>query len=323
MLHEPGRMALRDVRPPSAAPTAALVRVGRVGVCGTDLHAFEGTQPFFTYPRVLGHELAVTVETVPVGETRVRPGDRCALRPYVFNPLSRASRRGRTNCCEDLQVLGVHVDGGLAEYLAVRPDLLHPSATLGLDELALVEPLGIGAHAVARGQVTGADEVLVVGAGPVGLAVAQFAVLAGGRVTVVDLAPARRGVVERHLGEARVAASVPEGSRYDCVFDATGSASAMRRSFDHVAAGGRLVLVGLTLEEIAFSDPEFHRREITLLASRNATEADFARVLREVEGGRVRPATWITHRLRLEDVPERLGTLRAEPTLVKAVVELG
>jgi 2-desacetyl-2-hydroxyethyl bacteriochlorophyllide A dehydrogenase len=295
--------------------------VRRVGVCGTDFHAFEGTQPFFSYPRVLGHELSVTVESLPAGAAGVREGDRCAVRPFLFNPASRASRRGRTNCCEDLRVLGVHVDGGMGEYLAVAPEYLHPSRTLGLDDLALVEPLSIGCHAVRRAQPTEADDVLVIGAGPVGLAVATFARLAGARVTVLDLAESRLESVRR-LTDAGAALSIDPSVRYDCVFDVTGSAASMRKAFGYVTAGGRLVFVGLVQGEIAFDDPEFHKREITLLATRNATESDFDEVIRQIEKKTIRPESWITHRLGLAELPERFESVRREARLVKAVVEV-
>jgi alcohol dehydrogenase len=197
VLQEPGGLVLRDAPPPAPEDGMAIIRVHRVGVCGTDFHAFEGTQPFFTYPRVLGHELSGVVESLPSGALGVQTGDRCAVRPFLFDPASRASRRGRTNCCESLKVLGVHVDGGMGEYLPVPQAFLHPSTTLGLDDLVLVEPLSIGCHAVRRGQATAEDVVLVIGAGPVGLAVATFARLAGARVTVLDLAESRLEAVRR------------------------------------------------------------------------------------------------------------------------------
>jgi 2-desacetyl-2-hydroxyethyl bacteriochlorophyllide A dehydrogenase len=320
VLQEPGRLALRDAPPPASADHAAIVRVNRVGVCGTDFHAFEGNQPFFSYPRVLGHELSATVEALPTGAVGVAIGDRCAVRPFLFNPESRASRRGRTNCCEDLRVLGVHVDGGMGEYLAIPPEFLHPSSALSLDELVLVEPLSIGCHAVRRGQPTDAEDVLVIGAGPVGLAVATFARLAGARVTVLDLADSRLESVRR-LTDA-TALAIPPDVRYDCVFDVTGSAASMRKAFSYVTAGGRLVFVGLVQGEIAFDDPEFHKREITLLATRNATKADFDEVIRQIERKAIRPELWITHRVGLDELPERFEGVRREPTLVKAVVEV-
>jgi 2-desacetyl-2-hydroxyethyl bacteriochlorophyllide A dehydrogenase len=321
VLQEPGRLALREAPAPAVQGNLAIVRVHRVGVCGTDFHAFLGNQPFFDYPRVLGHELSGTIEWLPAGAEGVGTGDRCAVRPFLFNPKSRASRRGRTNCCEDLQVLGVHVDGGMGDYLAVPPEFLHSSGALSLDDLVLVEPLSIGCHAVRRGQPTDADDVLVIGAGPVGLAVATFARLAGARVTVLDLADSRLESVRR-LTDAGTTLAVAPDARYDCVFDVTGSAASMRKAFGYVTAGGRLVFVGLVQGEIAFDDPEFHKREITLLATRNATKADFDEVMSQIERKAIRPELWITHRVGLEELPERFETVRREPSLVKAVVDV-
>jgi 2-desacetyl-2-hydroxyethyl bacteriochlorophyllide A dehydrogenase len=321
VLQEPGGLVLRDAPPPAPEDGMAIIRVHRVGVCGTDFHAFEGTQPFFTNPRVLGHELSGMVESLPAGALGVQTGDRCAVRPFLFDPASRASRRGRTNCCESLKVLGVHVDGGMGEYLAVPQAFLHPSTTLGLDDLVLVEPLSIGCHAVRRGQATAEDEVLVIGAGPVGLAVATFARLAGARVTVLDLAESRLEAVRR-LTDADATLLVDPAARYDCVFDVTGSAASMRKSFGYVTAGGRLVFVGLVQGEIGFDDPEFHKREITLLATRNATKADFEEVIRQIEGKAIRPELWITHRLGLAELPDRFEAVRRAPSLLKAVVEV-
>src|SRR5580658_1667442 len=151
-LEEPGRFALLSTQEPGSSlqPDEALVRVRRVGVCGTDLHAFGGNQPFFTYPRVLGHELGVEVFSVGSGVTHVRPGDRCSVEPYINCQKCIACRRGKPNCCRELRVLGVHADGGMRETIAVPARKLHPSAKLELDQLALVETLAIGCHAVER-----------------------------------------------------------------------------------------------------------------------------------------------------------------------------
>jgi 2-desacetyl-2-hydroxyethyl bacteriochlorophyllide A dehydrogenase len=322
VLLEPGRFALRAVDPPSPAEGQALVRVRRIGVCGTDLHAYAGRQPMFSYPRVLGHELAVTVETVPAGDSRVRPGDLCAVRPFLNDPQSRASLRGRPNCCESLKVLGVHIDGGMGELLAVETRFLHPVPDLDIEAAALIEPLSIGCHAVGRGRPTPEDRTLVIGAGPIGLATAQFVALAGAPLTIVDLSEGRRATASGIVPAAQVVDAVSADERFDCVFDATGSAASMMRSFDYVAAGGRLVYVGLTLEPLTINDVELHRREITLLASRNATPADFERVIAAVRGGHVDPRPWITHRLSLETLPEAFESVRADPALIKAIVTL-
>src|SRR5207244_4493585 len=178
VLEQPGRFASVDAPPPERRANEALVRVHRVGVCGTDLHAFAGRQPYFTYPRVLGHELGVEVVEVPANGRGVRPGDRCAVEPYLSCGECNACRAGKYNCCERLEVLGVHTDGGMRELIAVPVDRLHKSERLSLDQLALVETLGIGAHAVARSGLRAGEDALVVGAGPIGLAVVQFALAA-------------------------------------------------------------------------------------------------------------------------------------------------
>ena len=322
VLLEPGRFHLRDVETPRPAEGEALVRVTHIGICGTDLHAYAGRQPFFTYPRVLGHELAVVVEEVPAGDTRVRPGDRCAVRPFINDPASRASLRGRPNCCESLRVLGVHMDGGMGERLAVETRFLHPVPDLDPEAAALIEPLSIGCHAVGRGRPSPEDQTLVIGAGPIGLATAQFVALANAPLTIVDLSAGRRAAASRIVPAAAVVERVPDGTRFDCVFDATGSAASMMRAFDYVAAGGRLVYVGLTLEPLTINDVELHRREMTVLASRNATPADFERVIAAVRGGHVDPRAWVTHRLDLAGLPGAFDEVRADPDLIKAVVTL-
>ncbi|MBI4586134.1 MAG: alcohol dehydrogenase catalytic domain-containing protein [Planctomycetes bacterium] len=154
VLEQPEQLRCVETPPPEGPPPGwALVRVRRVGVCGTDLHAFRGRQPFFSYPRILGHELGVEVVQVNAPAAGVKPGDRCAVEPYLNCGACQPCRLGRTNCCEKLQVLGVHTDGGMRELIAVPASKLHRSAALGLDELALVEPLGVGAHAVDRAGV--------------------------------------------------------------------------------------------------------------------------------------------------------------------------
>ena len=317
-LQQPGNFVSADVAAPRPRAGEALVRVRRVGVCGTDLHAFAGRQPFFSYPRVLGHELAVEVLEAP-GAAGVMPGDRCAVEPYLSCGRCHACRLGKTNCCESLQVLGVHTDGGMCGLLAVPAERLYKSERLSLDQLALVETLGIGAHAVTRSGLQAGEEVLVVGAGPIGLAVVQFAQAAGGRVRVLDLSPARRAFDER-FGVETLAA--PDGRLAEVVFDATGSAAAMEASVERVAHGGRLVFVGLVQGRVAFDDPLFHRRELTLLASRNSC-GDFPRIIRMIEGGQIDTTPWVTHRLALAEVPRAFAGLRDQPGLVKAVIEVG
>ncbi len=332
-LSQPGQIELIDVPEPVApGPGEAVVRVHRVGVCGTDFGAYKGKQPFFSYPRIIGHELGVTVEAVGAGVEHVAAGERCAVEPYLDCGTCIACRRGKTNCCVSLQCLGVHTDGGMRERIIIPARKLHPSQRLSLDQLALVETLGIGAHAAARAEVERGETVLVIGAGPIGLSVIQFARLAGARVIVSDLSDSRLDFAARHMGveEAISCATDPlprlreltAGDLPTAVFDATGSVDSMRKSLSYLAHGGRLVYVGLVQADFALPDSEFHRRETTLLASRNSVAADFTRIIGLIESGQLDTSPWITHRCPAASVPEEFSRwLDPAQCCLKAIVE--
>ena len=333
VLTQPGELVVTPAPLPAAPGSGeARVRVRCSGVCGTDLHAYAGHQPFFTYPRVPGHELGVEVIAVGPGVTSVRPGDRCAVEPYLSCGRCLACRQGRTNCCETLQVLGVHVDGGWRDEIIVPAAKLHASAKLSFEQLALVETLGIGAHAVARAAPEPGESVVVVGAGPIGLAVAQFAAVTGAKVTVLDVNAARRAFAADWLKVDTLEARglTPAGLRAalggelpTLVFDATGNVASLRAAFLWPAQGGRLVFASLVQGEVGFDDPNFHRRELTLLATRNSTAVEFRRVIALIESGRIDTQPWITHRARLADVPAVFASwTRPETGVIKAMIEL-
>ena len=335
-LQQPGDLTFGERDLPRPAPGQALVRVHRVGVCGTDIHAFGGRQPFFSYPRVLGHELGVeVVEIAPDAQENkrgIKVGDRCCVEPYLFCGHCIACRVGKTNCCENLQVLGVHADGGMREMFAVPVEILHRSDTLSFDQLALVETLCIGGHAIARAKPEVGENVLVVGAGPIGLSVMQFALAAQARVIAMDVSASRLQFCRETLGvqttvdansadiEAELRA-LCDGDLPTCILDATGFAPSMEACFERIAPGGRIVLVGLVQQSIRFEDPNFHRREITLLSSRNSTAVDFERTLSLIESGAIDTAPWITHRLPLKDVVANFEELIKTPGLIKAMIE--
>jgi 2-desacetyl-2-hydroxyethyl bacteriochlorophyllide A dehydrogenase len=302
----PGKLVLEEKPEPGALKAGeALVRVHRVGVCGTDIHAFGGKQPFFTYPRVLGHELGVEVAAIGENERGIRKGDRCSVEPYINCQTCIACRRGKPNCCANMKVLGVHLDGGMRDWMIVPIRKLHPAGKLSYEQIALVETLAIGAHAVARANVQRDETVLVIGAGPIGLSVIQFAA-ALARVVVMDVNETRLAFCREKLGVAEVIDArgdaaeqlrqLTAGEMATAVFDATGNAQSMKDSLKFLANGGRLVYVGLFQGEFSLSDPEFHRRETTLLGSRNALAADFSTIISAVEEGRIDTGPWITHR---------------------------
>lgn len=332
-LDQPGSFSRHEVPVPTMTANDTMVRVHRIGVCGTDLHAFAGRQPFFSYPRVLGHELGVEVVDTPRNNAGIHVGDRCAIRPYLNCGTCIACSRGRNNCCENLKVLGVHIDGGMSPLLAVPVQNLHKSEVLTFDELALVETLSIGAHAAERAACQVGENALVVGAGPIGLGVIQFLLARKINVTVLDLSEHRLALCRDRLGISRIIkANAPdiinqlkaanEGNLPTIVLDATGNSSSMSRCFDLVAHGGRIVFVGLFQGEVSFDDPNFHKREITLLASRNATAKNLDQVIQALESGAIDVKPWITTRLALDDVPTAFNTLQDTPGLVKAMIDV-
>ncbi len=308
VLEQPGQLSLREVAAPSrAAPGEALLRVRRVGICGTDLHAFAGNQNFFSYPRIMGHELAV--EVLEIGPTEqaleYAVGDTCCVIPYLNCGHCIACRRGQSNCCTAMQVLGVHIDGGMREQFTVPVDKLLKAYGIAVEQLALVEMLCIGAHAAQRAGVRAGEKALVIGAGPIGLATAQFVKLAGADVMMMevnrkrlDFCAAALGIKTLIDGRGDALAQIKQalgGELPTLVFDCTGNAGSMAAAFDYVAHGGALVFVGHIKGDISFSDPLFHAREMTLLASRNATPADFRQVIASLQAGALDLAPWITH----------------------------
>ncbi|MBD8548941.1 zinc-binding alcohol dehydrogenase family protein [Sphingomonas sp. CFBP 8760] len=293
---QPLHLAVHDRPMPLRGPGEVLVRIRRVGVCGTDYHIFGGNQPYLNYPRVMGHELAGTVEEADADAALV-PGDVVTILPYLSCGKCVACQRGKPNCCTRLEVLGVHRDGGMAEYFSVPRAAVIPVNDLSLDQAAMVEFLAIGAHAVRRAGVMADARTLVVGAGPIGVATALFARHEGARVTLADTDADRLGQARRLTdiadtvlvddAIADVLASRTDGEFFDVVFDATGNARAIETGFAYVAHGGTYVLVSIVKAQIAFSDPEFHKREMTLMGSRNATAEDFRHVIASIRAGHI------------------------------------
>lgn len=306
---------------PSIAPGEVLVRITRVGLCGTDFHIYGGRHPYLEYPRVMGHELAGEVVEAPAGSP-LGPGHLVAINPYLFCGRCTACRAGKPNTCANIRVLGVHTDGGMCEFLAVPESAVMDAAELNHDQAAMVEFLAIGAHAVARSRLSPGDRVLVVGAGPIGVAVGLFARLEGADVTLVDTREARLEYACDRLGFAEVVTACPDlsevlsdrtnGEMFNVVFDATGAKDAMRQSLFYVGHGGALVFVGVTGGEVSFPGPEFHKRETTLLASRNALASDFRRVIASIAEGQLPTQVLHTHSFPAEEMVTRIPDLIAD-----------
>ena len=336
VLEEPRKFRQAEIDEPTAAgPGEALVRVHRVGICGTDISGYLGKMPFYSYPRIPGHELGVEVLQVGDGVTEVHPGDKCSVEPYINNPDSFASRRHKSNCCENLQVLGVHVDGGLRPRFVVPARKLHTSEQLAFEQLALVETLGIGCHCVDRASPEPDENVLLIGAGPIGLSVMEFLKLAETRITVMDMNQQRLDFCKQTMGAQHIVQFKGDGSELELlrqanagelptiVIDATGNANSMSAALNYVAHTGKLVYVGITTDEVHFPHPLLHAREMTIMGSRNALPADFKRIIGLIEEGKIDTRPWITHRTLFDDLIDNFPSYtKPETGVIKAIVEV-
>ncbi len=330
---KPGEFNYISGEKPLLQPGQAIIKIKRIGICGTDLHAFEGTQPYFEYPRILGHELAgelMAFDDAPGFEI----GEAVTFIPYFYCGKCIACRNGKPNACVKIKVCGVHQDGGMAEYISVPSYSLIHGEGLSFDALALIEPLAIGAHGVRRAGITKDEFVLVIGAGPIGLGTMEFARIAGGKVIAMDTNKDRLRFCKRKLKVGHTInaldgnvteqlESITNGDMPTVVIDATGNLKAINNAFQYMAHGARYVLIGLQKGDICFSHPEFHKREATLMSSRNATREDFEHVISSMKKRLVDPTTYITHRVQFDQVKDEFEEwLSPASGVIKAIVEI-
>lgn len=305
--------------------------VSHIGICGTDYHIYEGKHPFLEYPRVMGHEISAHVREAQPGSA-FREGDLVIVNPYLACGACIACRRGKPNCCMAIKVLGVHTDGAFCEEIVVPETNVYPAGDLRPEQAATVEFLAIGAHAVRRaGSVPGA-KALVIGAGPIGLGAALFARIAGYNVSLMDMSEERlQAAADRFGFSSAIDASgealksgmqITGNEGFEAVFDATGNARSMNAALPFVSHGGVLVFVSVVKDEIAFADPEFHKRETMIIGSRNALKADFEHVAASIASGAIDTSQLITHRTDLDSVIADLPRWAHEKTgLIKAVIQ--
>ncbi len=334
VLEKPGQFNRIEIDEPQAPQAGeAMVKVYRVGICGSDISGYLGKMPFYSYPRIPGHELGVEVLAVGPGVTNVKPGDRCSIEPYINCGSCHACRKGASNCCANLKVLGVMTDGGLRSRFVLPARKLHPSTQLSYDQLALVETLAIGCHSVDRPALVKGENCLIIGAGPIGLSAIIFAKLTGAKIIVLDMNAQRLEFCKKVMGVDETLLlgdnveqdlrKVTDGNLADVVIDATGSNVSMSNAFGYVAPTGRLVYVGITTKEVTFKHPVFHRPEGTLMCSRNALPKDFTRIINLIETGQIDTKPWITHRTAFENLAADFPSfLNPETGVIKAIVDV-
>ncbi|MCG2460496.1 zinc-binding alcohol dehydrogenase family protein [Flavobacteriaceae bacterium F89] len=329
---KPGKFLIGERDIPVRKDNEALIRVKKVGICGTDLHAYAGNQAFFTYPRILGHELATIITGIGENDKGLHIGDNVVVMPYVSCKKCVACRNGKTNCCTDIQVLGVHTDGGMQEQITVPIDILIPAQQLSDEQMAVVEPLAIGAHAIRRALLQRGETIVVVGCGPIGIGIMKLAQLAGAKVVAVDVnrqrleyAKTNFGVDHAVLADENAVARVSEITQGDlatAVFDATGNKGALETGIKYMSHGGRYVLVGLSKGDLTFPHPVIHSKETTLICSRNATLEDFEQVIDILKRGRFPTHSFITHTVGFKEMIANFDSwLDPKAGVIKAIVD--
>jgi 2-desacetyl-2-hydroxyethyl bacteriochlorophyllide A dehydrogenase len=333
ILEEPGKykkIEIEAIKEPNKSEVSLKIR--QLGVCGTDLHAYNGKQPFFNYPRILGHEIAAEVVAVGSDVKHLKIGDLCSVNPGINRIEDQAVRRGKTNCGTSLSLIGVHEDGAMQEFINHPADLVFPANELTLDQISMIEPLSIGSHAVERAEIQPEDIVLIIGAGPIGIGTISMALLKSAKVLVLDMNQNRLDFinqkfasVETILLDNHVEETLKQrlnGDLPTVILDATGDKASMENCLNLIAQSGTIVFIGLFIGDITFNDPHFHRKEITLKSSRNAVATDFIKLIRLLKEGLVNIDGLITHRIPFELLIDNWEKLfLPEEKVIKAVIE--
>ena len=333
VLEQPGVFKkIEKDAPQNPGPKEVQLKIRKLGVCGTDLHAYNGKQPFFNYPRILGHEIAAEVVALGEGVTHLKIGDLCSVNPGINRIEDQAVRRGKTNCGTSLSLIGVHEDGAMQEFINHPADLVFPANELTLDQIAMIEPLAIGSHAVERADIKPEDIVLIIGAGPIGIGTVAMALLKAAKVLVLDMNDNRLDYIKKHYPSVSCIKlndtvtdsllNLLNGDLPTVILDATGNKTSMEKCLEYIAPSGTIVYIGLFIGDISFHDPLFHRKEITIKSSRNAVEADFTKLIRLLKAGLVSIDGYVTHRLPFETLDETFTSLyNPEAGVIKAIIE--
>jgi 2-desacetyl-2-hydroxyethyl bacteriochlorophyllide A dehydrogenase len=332
VIHAPEEISVKEVSNPERREDEVLIRVRGMGICGSDIGAYKGINPLVTYPRIIGHEIAGEVLEAPSGETEMIPGDRVVIEPYVYCGKCYPCMNQRTNCCENLTVRGVHIDGGMSEFCVHPRRLVHKApANVSWKHLAMVEPLTIAVHAVKRARLAKGEHLVVTGSGPIGLLAAQVALVIGAVPIVVDplderLAFARLLGISHGINPVKESAierikEITGGRMAEAVVEASGSDAAIRSSIDYVAYSGRIVLVGWPKGEVSLMTAMFTKKELDVMGSRNSFR-DFPESIDLIAGNKIDVDSLVTRTVSFEEIPAAVKEIAAYPEKFMKVVAL-
>ena len=329
--NKPGEIVLKNKKTPKLKKNCSLIKIKRVGICGTDLHAYKGNQPFFSYPRILGHELAGVLLKVNEKSSDLKVGDKVVIIPYLSCGNCQACNLKLSNCCEKINVIGVHSDGGLQEIINIPNENLISENYLSFDEIALVEPLSIGYHAIKRSKIKSSDKVLVVGCGPIGIGIISLAIDQGCKVSAIDKDINRIDFVKKKFKKVNILnydektiekiKIFNKSSLCDVVFDATGNKKSIETSHRFLRYGGKVILVGIYKSDISFFHPDIHKKEIEIICSRNATKEDFRKIIKFLKNKKFESKSYITERISFKNLAENFENFYSKnKLLVKAMI---
>jgi 2-desacetyl-2-hydroxyethyl bacteriochlorophyllide A dehydrogenase len=332
LIHAPNDISIQEVSNPERKPNEVIIKVRGMGICGSDIAAYKGINPLVTYPRIIGHEIAGEVLEAPSGETEIMPGDRVVIEPYVYCGQCYPCMNQRTNCCENLAVRGVHVDGGMSELCVHPRHLIHKvPADVSWKHLAMVEPLTISVHAVQRARLAKGEHLVVTGSGPIGLLAAQYALVIGAVPIVVDpiderLAFARLLGISHGINPDKENAverikEITGGRMAEAVVEASGSDAAIRSSIDYAAYSGRIALVGWPKGEVSLMTAMFTKKELDVMGSRNSVRT-FPESIDLIAGNKIDVASLVTRTVSFEEVPAVVKEIAAHPEKFLKVVAL-
>ena len=322
-LKQPGEIGISEIEKTSRRENEVLLKVRSAGICGSDIGAYKGVNPLVSYPRIIGHEIAGEVVEVAADEKTFRVGDRVILEPYVYCGQCYPCSIGHTNCCENLTVRGVHIEGGMAEYVSHPRHLLHKvPEDIPWHLIPMAEPLVIAMHAVKQAEVKAGEHVAITGAGQIGLLAAQYALTLGALPIVVDPVDERLALATR-LGVPHVINPVSQDAvaqikaitkarMAEAAIEASGAASAIRAMVDYVAYAGRIALVGWPKSDIPMPTALFTKKELTIRGSRNSV-GQFPESLRLIAEGRVDVAALLTKTVSLEETPATVVDIAEHP----------
>lgn len=323
-MEKPWNIEISDVQMPKPKEGEALLRVKSAGICGSDIGAFRGTNGLVSYPRIIGHEIAGEVISIPENNKNgIKPGDRVIVDPYLYCGHCYPCSIGRTNCCVDLKVLGVHVDGGMAEYFCHPADmLLKVPDDMPWDIIPLAEPLTIALHGIHRLKLKAGEHIAINGAGPIGLLAAMVALHYGAEPIMIDLVKERLDFAKSlgvqytiNLREEDLVEKVSEytnGRMAECVMEASGANSAIRATLDIVSHAGRIALTGWPKQETPIPTDMITRKEVDVRGARTSA-GEFPEAIDLIYHQKVDVRRILTKVISIDEAPETIRDIEKNP----------